>query len=315
MGAEGMRDGMIVVEGLRKSYGATLAVNGMDLRVEPGEVVGLLGPNGAGKTTTMEILEGLRRPDGGTARVLGRDVQSGLEPVRDRIGVVLQSGSILERATVGELTRLYGLMYQRALPARELLERVGLADKGKSLAGSLSGGQKQRLAMVLALIGDPDLLFLDEPTANLDPQGRALLWDMVRERTLGTGRAALLTTHSMEEAQALCSRVAIMDKGRLLAMDSPSALVNQHCPGATVTFETDQDSPEELFQAIDGFSGIERAGDGRRVSLSGPRLEPMLAALMSRQQQTGFPIGNLSVERFTLADVFLKLTGRDLRDE
>jgi len=308
---------MIEVTDLRKSYGKTQAVAGLSFRVEPGEVVGLLGPNGAGKTTTMEILEGLRRPDGGRALVLGQDVSKGLAPVRPRIGVVLQSGALLERATVAELMRLYRLMYARTLDGNALLDRVGLADKRQTLVGGLSGGQKQRLAMALALVGDPDLIFLDEPTANLDPQGRALLWDMVRDRVLkdGHGRAALLTTHSMEEAQSLCTRVAIVDHGRLLAMDSPSALVNQHCPGAKVSFETDPQTMPDAYAGIDGFDSIGPVTGGtRQVHLSGLRLEPMLASLMSAQQAHGFTIDNLSVERHTLADVFLKLTGRDLRD-
>lgn len=314
---------MIEVEDLRKSYGKTQAVAGLSFRVEPGEVVGLLGPNGAGKTTTMEILEGLRRPDGGRAEVLGRDVRKGLEPVRTRMGIVLQTGALLERATVGELLKLYGLMYPRPRDGRALLERVGLSDKRDSLVGGLSGGQKQRLAMALALTGDPDLLFLDEPTANLDPQGRALLWDMVRElvaegRTGGRGRAALLTTHSMEEAQSLCSRVAIVDHGKLLAMDTPSALINAICPGAHITFETgiaeDGTEAEAEFAGIEGFEAVEPGIGSRRVRLSGERLEPMLASLMAAQARSGFAIANLSVERNSLADVFLKLTGRELRD-
>ncbi|MFM2045609.1 MAG: hypothetical protein RLY86_4185 [Pseudomonadota bacterium] len=316
--------GMIVVCDLRKRYGDLQAVDGLSLRVEPGEIVGLLGPNGAGKTTSMEIMQGLRRADSGTVRILGRDAAGGLEPVRTRIGTVLQSGTVLERATVAELGRLYSLMYARSLPVAPLLERVGLADKTRVLAGGLSGGQKQRLAMALALIGDPDLLFLDEPTANLDPQGRALLWDMVRERSKDGGRAALLTTHSMEEAQSLCHRVAIMDKGRLLDMGAPAALVDRHCPGATVTFLTDP-APDAgpaadpaltgALTGINGFQGAEAGRDGLVVRLSGPRLEPMLASLMAAQQVHGFTIANLSVERRTLADVFLTLTGRDLRDD
>ena len=326
---------MIDVQELRKRYGKTEAVAGLSFRVEPGEVVGLLGPNGAGKTTTMEILEGLRRPDDGTAIVLGRDVRKGLEPVRTRMGVVLQTGALLERAKVGELMSLYALMYPKPREGKALLDRVGLTDKRDALVGGLSGGQKQRLAMALALTGDPDLLFLDEPTANLDPQGRALLWDMVRElvaegRAQGREKAALLTTHSMEEAQGLCSRVAIVDHGKLLAMDTPSALINAICPGAHITFETDSgetdaggtdggepdvpDAEGSAFAGIEGFEGVERVGAVRRVRLSGPRLEPMLASLMAAQAARGFAIGNLAVERNTLADVFLKLTGRDLRD-
>lgn len=305
---------MIEVQDLRKSYGKTQAVAGLSFRVEPGEVVGLLGPNGAGKTTTMEILEGLRRPDGGRALVLGRDVSKGLQPVRTRIGIVLQSSALLERATVGELMRLYRLMYPEPQDGTALLQRVGLAEKTDAQVGSLSGGQKQRLAMALAIAGNPDLLFLDEPTANLDPQGRALLWDMVRERVAGTGRAALLTTHSMEEAQALCSRVAIVDHGRLLAVGTPAALVNEHCPGAHVSFETEAQAPVETFAGVEGFQSLEPQPGRSRVHFAAPRLEPLLASLMAAQVAHGFAIENLSVERSTLGDVFLKLTGRELRD-
>ncbi len=318
---------MIEVQELRKSYGKTMAVDGLSFRVGAGEIVGLLGPNGAGKTTTMEILEGLRRPDGGTAIVLGRDVLKGLDPVRTRMGVVLQTGALLERAKVGELMKLYALMYPKPRDGKALLDRVGLTDKKDALVGGLSGGQKQRLAMALALTGDPDLLFLDEPTANLDPQGRALLWDMVRElvvegRAQGRQKAALLTTHSMEEAQSLCTRVAIVDGGKLLAMDTPSALINAICPGAHITFETDMGETEAGdgeagaadFARIEGFEAVEPWAGGRRVRLSGSRLEPMLASLMAAQAARGFAIGNLSVERNSLADVFLKLTGRELRD-
>ena len=217
---------VIDVRGLRKSYGSTRAVSGISFSVEKGEIFGLLGPNGAGKTTTVEILEGLRAADGGSAIVAGVDVRADPAGVKDRIGVQLQSSAFPEHYTAREMVELFGIFYERRVDARALLRAVGLEDRADQMAEKLSGGQKQRLSIAVALVNDPQVLFLDEPTTGLDPQARRNLWELVREiRSRGT--TVVLTTHYMDEAEVLCDRVAIMDAGRILQLDSPRALIGE----------------------------------------------------------------------------------------
>ena len=216
---------VIRVEGLRKSYGDRVALDGVSFAVRPGEVLGLLGPNGAGKTTTVEILEGLRPADGGTAEVAGVDVLRRPEAVKALVGVQLQASSFFDNLSLAELLELFGALFGAAVDAPALLARVDLADRAGSEVRHLSGGQKQRFAVAAALVNDPRILFLDEPTTGLDPQARRHMWDLVRSfRDEGT--TILLTTHSMEEAELLCDRVAIVDRGRIVALDRPAALVD-----------------------------------------------------------------------------------------
>jgi len=217
---------MVEVRDLRKSYGSVEAVRGISFEVGRGEVFGLLGPNGAGKTTTVEILEGLRSADGGTAVVAGVDVRADPAGVKDRIGVQLQSSAFPEHFTAKEMVELFAVFYRRRVDALALLRAVGLEDKARQPAEKLSGGQRQRLSIAVAMVNDPQVLFLDEPTTGLDPQARRNLWDLVRE-IQGRGTTVLLTTHYMDEAEVLCDRVAIMDGGRILELDTPRRLIGQ----------------------------------------------------------------------------------------
>jgi ABC-2 type transport system ATP-binding protein len=217
---------MVEVRDLRKSYGPVEAVRGISFEVGRGEVFGLLGPNGAGKTTTVEILEGLRSADGGTAVVAGVDVRADPAGVKDRIGVQLQSSAFPEHFTAKEMVELFAVFYRRRVDALALLRTVGLEDKARQPAEKLSGGQRQRLSIAVAMVNDPQVLFLDEPTTGLDPQARRNLWDLVRE-IQGRGTTVLLTTHYMDEAEVLCDRVAIMDGGRILELDTPRRLIGQ----------------------------------------------------------------------------------------
>jgi ABC-2 type transport system ATP-binding protein len=216
---------VIEVEGLRKAYGDRVALDGVSFSVQPGEVLGILGPNGAGKTTTVEILEGLRTADAGDARVAGIDVLRDPEAVKGAVGVQLQASSFFDQLTLAELLELFGAIFGCAVDARALLRRVDLEDRAGSEVRRLSGGQQQRFAVAAALVNNPSILFLDEPTTGLDPQARRHMWDLIRSFR-ADGTTVVLTTHSMEEAELLCDRVAIMDAGRIVALDRPEALVD-----------------------------------------------------------------------------------------
>jgi ABC-2 type transport system ATP-binding protein len=218
-------DPVIEVAGLRKAYGARVAVDGISFAVQPGEVLGILGPNGAGKTTTVEILEGLRIADGGSARVAGIDVLRDPDAVKNVVGVQLQASSFFDQLSLAELLDLLGAIYGVAVDAPALLRRVDLADRAASEVRRLSGGQQQRFAVAAALVNNPRILFLDEPTTGLDPQARRHMWELIRSFH-AEGTTIVLTTHSMEEAELLCDRVAIMDAGRIVALDMPAALVS-----------------------------------------------------------------------------------------
>src|SRR5271163_2723149 len=220
-GSDGLALG---ISGLRKSFGDVMAVDGLDLEVERGECFGLLGPNGAGKTTTIEICEGLTEPDAGSVKLLGMDWRTDAGPLRQRIGIQLQETQFPEKLTVDETLRMFRSFYDRGLTVAESIATAQLEEKRKSRVGGLSGGQKQRLAMACALVGDPELLFLDEPTTGLDPQARRHLWDLV-DGLKKAGRTIILTTHYMDEAERLCDRVAIMDHGRIIALGSPQQLI------------------------------------------------------------------------------------------
>ncbi|MBI2166603.1 MAG: ABC transporter ATP-binding protein [Chloroflexi bacterium] len=220
------REEIIVVKGLTKRYGPLVAVNSVSFSVGEGEVFGVLGPNGAGKTTTVEILEGMRTPDSGTATVAGIDVVREAAKVKGIIGVQLQTSAFFDGLNLVELLELFGTLYRRKVVGRQLLEQVELADKAKASYKHLSGGQKQRLAIAAALVNNPRVLFLDEPTTGLDPQARRHMWGLIRSLQQ-EGKTILLTTHYMEEAEELCNRVAIMDMGRVIALDTPAALIDQ----------------------------------------------------------------------------------------
>jgi ABC-2 type transport system ATP-binding protein len=301
------------VEELSKSYGAVRALDGVSFRCHAGEVLGVLGPNGAGKTTLVEILEGLRRPDGGRAEVLGADAcdPAARSRLRDRIGIAMQRTELPQRVTVEELLRIYAAFYRRPRPVAELIERLGLAEKRRARIGTLSGGQLQRLAVALALLGRPDLLFLDEPTSQLDPQSRRAVWELVEE-TRSAGSAVILTTHQMDEAEQLCGRIAVLDHGRLLGLGTPAELVERHAPGCTVRFIADAGAPLDL---VAPGCTVQPLGDGRRaVAIDAEAAEQTLERLLSARAAGRLRVAGLRVEQKTIEDVFINLTGRGIRE-
>src|ERR1700681_2074775 len=263
MGVSGTPNPVIQVSHIRKSYGATAAVSDVSFDVSEGEVFGLIGPNGAGKTPTMECVEGVRRPDAGQISIMGLDPFRDVYQVQNRIGVQLQQAQLQKRIKVWEAVDLWASLYPKPLDGNRLLEQLGLADKRNAWFMTLSGGQKQRLFIALALINDPEVVFLDELTTGLDPQARRAIWELVRgirER----GKTVFLTTHLMEEAERLCDRVAIIEHGRIVDIDSPEKLVSRHCPERTVVLATVDRNAEERFRSIPGVEA-ENSGDGRFV--------------------------------------------------
>ena len=297
------------VRSLVKRYGALTAVAGVSFDVARGEIFGILGPNGAGKTTTLEMIEGLRRPDEGTAVVDGVDVRADPRGVRARIGVQLQEAAFFERLTVEETLTLFGAFHRRATSPQALIERLQLGEKRKAWAGTLSGGQRQRLSIALALVNDPQIMFLDEPTTGLDPQARRNLWDVIAE-IRREGRTVVLTTHYMEEAERLCDRVAIMDHGRIVALDTPRALIREHTPGTTIAVSISGGA--EGLDALPGVRHVELE-DGETLLSSTDPIQTV-HALMDLDRQGALHFHRLRVEEATLEDVFLHLTGRRLRE-
>jgi ABC-2 type transport system ATP-binding protein len=304
-------DAVVAVRELRKRYGPVQAVDGVSFEVRRGEVFALLGPNGAGKTTTIEILEGLRQPDGGEAFVLGYDVARHAGALKERIGVQLQTAALYPNLNVAELIDLFRSFYRRNRPTDELIEELGLGERRTALTRDLSGGQRQRLSIALALVNDPELIFLDEPTTGLDPQARRALWDHIA-RLREEGRTIVLTTHYMEEAERLCDRIAIMDHGHILEMGTVNELVTRHFRERTVRF----DSRRELTDArLAGVRGVSRvAHEDGEVALYTSDVPGTVGALLTLGDQLGISDLDLAVRRPTLEDVFLELTGRALRD-
>ncbi|MEA2545681.1 MAG: type transport system ATP-binding protein [Chloroflexota bacterium] len=304
-------DPVIRVDDLRKSYGETRAVDGVSFAVRAGTVFGLLGPNGAGKTTTVEVLEGLRTPDSGEVRVLGVDVVAHPDELKPRIGVSLQTAALYPRLNVVEVLDLFRGFYRRGRPTDELVELMDLGEKRMTRTKDLSGGQRQRLSVALALVNDPELVFLDEPTTGMDPAGRRALWDIV----LGLkaeGRSILLTTHYMEEAEILCDRIAIMDHGHILEEGTVEELVSRRFKERAVRFNAIEGLPDERLAAMPGVSTIKHEDDD--VLLFTRDVPATIGAVLDAAEQLGVEPANLGVRRATLEDVFLDLTGRALRD-
>lgn len=300
---------IVDVQNLFKRYGAITAVDHVSFQVNRGEIFGILGPNGAGKTTTLEMIEGLRVPDGGTAVVDGIDVRRDPRGVRARIGVQLQEAAFFDRLTVEETLQLFG-SYQRTMVAPEtVIDRLQLQDKRRSWVMNLSGGQRQRLSIAVALINDPRIVFLDEPTTGLDPQARRNLWEVIASLR-GEGRTVVLTTHYMEEAQRLCDRVAIMDHGRIVALDTPRTLIRTHAPRTTVALTVLEG--EVGYASLPGVRHVEVANGEVVLSSTDPMQTVYALMESSRAGQIGFH--QLRVEDATLEDVFLHLTGRRLRE-
>ena len=300
--------------GVVKRYGAVLAVNGLDLQVMCGECFGLLGPNGAGKTTTIEILEGLLSADAGAVEVLGLRWDRDATALRPRLGIQLQETQLAEKLTVEETLRVFRSFYPRGPAVDELLDIVELRAKRDAWVSKLSGGQKQRLSVACALAGNPELLFLDEPTTGLDPQSRRQLWEVL-ERFRERGGTILITTHYMDEAHALCDRVGIMDQGKLIALGTPRALVASLGAEHVVEFalENGAQVEEPVLSALPGVRDVRH--DAAHTHLSTSELHLTLPALLDALRARGAELSQLGTHSATLEDVFVTLTGRQLRDE
>jgi ABC-2 type transport system ATP-binding protein len=300
---------VVEVTELRKRYGETVAVAGVSLTVQAGEILGIVGPNGAGKTTTVECLEGLRRPDTGQVRVLGLDpLRQGAE-LHQRIGVQLQQAALPDRLKVWEALDLYAAFYRHPADWRLLLEEWGLAAKRNAAFADLSGGQRQRLFIALSLVGQPEMVFLDELTTGLDPQARRSTWELVKQ-VRAKGTTVVLVTHFMEEAELLCDRVAIVDHGRVVALDTPTALVRGLRAGQRLRFRALGPFDPESLRTLPGVEQVERDGDQVAVSGDGPLLATVAAALADE----AVPVADLRSEEANLEDAFLALTGRAPRD-
>jgi len=304
-------DPVVRVRGLVKRYGDLVAVDGIDFDVARGEVFALLGPNGAGKTTTVEILEGLRAPDAGTATVLGLDVATGADLIKPRIGVSLQTAALYPKLTVTELIDLFASFYPKARPTSELIDLLELGERRDARTQELSGGQRQRLSVALALVNDPELIFLDEPTTGLDPAARRALWDIVLAMK-ASGRTVVLTTHYLEEAEILCDRVAIMDHGHILEMGTVDELVGRHFQDRAVRFDSTEDFSDAELSALPAVSSVKR--DAADLLVYTRDVGATIGALLGLADAKGVEAQNLTVRRATLEDVFLDLTGRALRD-
>ena len=308
----------LLVEGLRKYYGDVHAVDGLDLTVAPGECFGLLGPNGAGKTTTIEICEGLLTPDSGRVELLDLRWSDDERELRQRLGIQLQETQLGEKLTVAETVRLFRSFYNRGRSVDDVIDLVQLGEKRDARVGKLSGGQKQRLALACAIVGDPDLLFLDEPTTGLDPQSRRQLWDLITEFK-SLGRTILLTTHYMDEAEVLCDRVAIVDHGKVIALGTPEELIGALGAEHVVEFALAPESTgakqvdDDALRALDGVRAVRPLAGGFELQVSAlHRTVPALLALLARGN---LELAHLTTHSATLEDVFVSLTGRQLRDE
>jgi ABC-2 type transport system ATP-binding protein len=314
----------LLLRGLRKAFADVQAVDGLDLEVAPGECFGLLGPNGAGKTTTIEICEGLTAPDAGTVELLGLSWRRDAKELRQRIGIQLQETQFPDKLTVEEALRLFRSFYRSGLSVDESVRTAQLEEKRRSRIGGLSGGQKQRLAMACALVGDPELLFLDEPTTGLDPQARRHLWDLV-DGLKQAGRTIILTTHYMDEAERLCDRVAIMDHGKVIALGTPQQLIALIGGEDIVEFAVSAQMPKAegsgapdvmdsaIFKAIPGVQSHRVDAGLHQLSVS--ELHLAVPRIFAALEERGMHLSQFRTHSATLEDVFVQLTGRNLRDE
>ena len=302
---------VIRVSGCRKTYRSTVAVDDVSFDVYDGEIFGLIGPNGAGKTTTMECVEGLRTPDRGTISVLGLDPFRDVYELQERIGVQLQAAQLQKRIKVREAVHLWAALYRRQTSDGDrLLEQLGLADKRDAWFMTLSGGQKQRLFIALALVHDPEVVFLDELTTGLDPQSRRAIWELVRG-IRSRGKTVFLTTHLMEEAERLCDRVAIIDHGRIVDIDTPEGLVRRHCPARTVLLETDAPDAGERFREMPQVTAVTSTGGRFTISGSGDDLVTEVIRCLADHR---IRVTTFRTVLPTLEDVFLRVTGHSIRD-
>jgi len=302
----------VTCRGLVKRYADVVAVNGLDLAVRRGECFGLLGPNGAGKTTTIEILEGLTLPDAGEVEVLGTTWAQDGRRLRERLGISLQETQLTDKLTVAETLRLFASFYEKGRDPEEVIAKLALEEKRKARVGKLSGGQKQRLAVACALVGDPELLFLDEPTTGLDPQSRIQLWDLVMGFR-AQGGTVLLTTHYMDEAERLCDRVAIVDHGQVIALGTPRELIDSLHAANVIELGCEPDLPEAVLRSVPGVAELRRYGPNWRLAVGA--LTESVPALLATVERSGSRLLSLSTHRATLEDLFVSLTGRALRED
>jgi ABC-2 type transport system ATP-binding protein len=295
---------------VRKTYGRTVAVDEVSFDVEQGEIFGLIGPNGAGKTTTMECVEGLRVPDRGTISVLGLDPARQVYALQERIGIQLQEAQLQKRIKVREAVGLWASLYRKPVNGDRLLEQLGLGDKREAWFMTLSGGQKQRLFIALALINDPELVFLDELTTGLDPQARRTIWELVRG-IRARGKTVFLTTHLMEEAERLCDRVAIIDKGRIVDIATPAELIRRHCPEQTVIVSPDDSTGAARLGALPGVDSA--TGQDGKITVTG-RGDELVGHVIRCIAEYRMNVTDFRTERATLEDVFIRLTGHSIRN-
>jgi ABC-2 type transport system ATP-binding protein len=304
------RVSVVQVSAIRKTYGQLVAVDEVSFDVREGEIFGLIGPNGAGKTTTMECVEGLRAPDRGEISVLGLNPVRDVYALQDRIGVQLQEAQLQKRIKVREAVGLWASLYKHPVDGDRLLEQLGLKDKRDAWFMTLSGGQKQRLFIALALINDPELVFLDELTTGLDPQARRAIWDLVRG-IRARGKTVFLTTHLMEEAERLCDRVAIIDRGRIIDIGTPEELIRRHAPEQTVVVATPDETSAGQFRLIPGVESV--SGSDGRFTIRG-RGDDLVTRVIACVADNRIKVTDFRTERATLEDVFLNVTGHSIRN-
>jgi len=302
---------VITVNDLHKHYGEVKAVDGISFEVHEGEIFGFLGPNGAGKTTTIEIIEGYRKPDSGEVTVLGLDPRKDGYELKERIGIMLQETALYQDLRVGELLRLFASYYRNPVDPDALLEMIGLQEKRRAFVREISGGQRQRVALILTLTNDPELLFLDEPTAGLDPQSRRVTWEWIA-RAREEGKTVFLTTHYIEEAEDLCDRVAIIDHGKIIALDTPKRLMAGLQVEQRIEFVIEGALDVARLEAIPGVTKALDEGQGA-FTIYAPEAQPALKSLITLAETEGFTLRGLTVEGATLEDVFIQLTGRRIR--
>jgi len=301
---------IIKVEHLRKVYGKVVAVNDISFEVQEGEIFGMVGPNGAGKTTTIECLESLRNPDSGKISVLGLNPRNDGYALRERIGIQLQEATLYDRIRVWEALDLFTSFYHHSIDWNSLLETLGMEDKRNSYINKLSGGQKQRLYIALALVNDPELIFLDELTTGLDPQGRRMMWKLVQD-IRNQGKTVFLTTHYMEEAEQLCNRVAIIDRGNIIALDTPENLIRSLGVDSRIIFSVKEPFEVDHLKKLKRVSRVECSNE--RVIVYGQG-EKLVGEVVNMLTVDGVHFYNLRTEQPTLDDVFLTLTGHEIRD-
>ncbi len=301
----------IAIKDLKKYYGEVKAVDGISLEVEEREIFGILGPNGAGKTTTLEIVETLREADSGEIRVMGFDVRKDAQAIKEIIGVQLQTTVFFDQLTVRETIDLFSAFYPRALPIDQLIDLAELGDKAGSMVSGLSGGQHKRLSIALALVNDPSIIFLDEPTTGLDPQARRRIWEII-EHLRGQDKTVVITSHYIEEAEYLCDRVAVMDLGKIVARGTPDQLIDEYARESVISFRLHPPVGTEVVEKIAGVTSSQ--GDGGEYQVTTATPQETLVGIFAMAYEQGAKADEINMKRATLEDVFLKITGRRIRE-